>query len=490
MKKIQLALLSVAVISAIGLNANACTGLIVGKDASSDGSIIIARNEDYGITNWNKYLAYRPAQNNTDSQWDLGNGLVVPMPAKFLAYSAMPDWNANTKTPDGRYFEERGINEFNVAVSATTSAEANKKAMEVDPFTGSGVIEANIPALVLSQAQTAKEGVNILGKYIEEFGAGEANSLYIADIKEVWLMEIGSGHHWIAVKVPNDSYAMMANGLRIHGVDLHSSDVLHSKNLFRFTKQHHLLKHPKHNHFNFAKAFGVIGDLYNIDREWLGQEILSPSLSQEPRQKQYPLFLKPDEKISVANIDKVLSATYEGTELEYDGKRPIKVPRQLETHIIQLRADMPYELQGLIWQSYGILDDSVLMPIYATLHHYPKPYSAGTDNYSDNSAFWQFRALSSMASINKELYEPVLHKMWSEKEDKLYNEVSDLDQALKYSYDMDPQGAIKMASEYSSMQLKQTYKQAKKLRFKMMTMLTKSAEKHYSKEEFDKIMKL
>ena len=490
MKKMSLALLSVAVLSAIGINADACTGLIVGKDASDDGSIIIARNEDYGITNWNKYLAYRPEQDNTESHWELGNGLIVPMPDHFFAYSAMPDWNAKRKTQDGRYFEERGINEYNVAISATTSAEANKQAMKADPFIDAGVIEANIPALVLSQAKTAKEGVKILGKYIESFGAGEANSLYIADINEVWLMEIGSGHHWIGVKVPSDSYAMMANGLRIHGVDLHSADLLHSKNLFRFTKQHHLLKHPKHNNFNFAKAFGVIGDLYNIDREWLGQEILSPSLSQETRQKQYPLFLKPDDKISVNDIDKVLRATYNGTELEYDGKRPMKVSRQLETHIIQLRADMPFELQGLIWQSYGILDDSVLMPIYATLHHYPKPYMVGTDSYSDNSAFWQFRGLSSLASINQDQYEPVLHKMWNKKENEFYDEVRNLDQVLKYSYDMDPQGTIKMASEYSFMQLKQTYNQAKKLRYKMMTMLTKNAEKHYSQAEFDKIMKL
>lgn len=81
--------------------------------------------------------------------------------------------------------------------------------------------------------------------------------------------------HWIAVKVPDDSYAMIANGLRIHGVDLDAPDVMHSKGLLDFVKQHKLLEKPDASSFNFAKAFGVIGDVYNVDREWLGQSMLT-----------------------------------------------------------------------------------------------------------------------------------------------------------------------------------------------------------------------
>ena len=163
MKKMSVTLLSAAVLSALSLSANACTGLIVGKGASVDGSIMIARNEDFGINNWNKYLAYRPAQENEAGDWTLGNGLTVPMPAKFYGYSAIPDWDANTVDGDGKFYEERGINEYNVAISATTSAEVNDKAQTADPLVEKGIIEAIIPTLILPQVKTAKEGVELLG---------------------------------------------------------------------------------------------------------------------------------------------------------------------------------------------------------------------------------------------------------------------------------------------------------------------------------------
>ncbi|OAN13707.1 dipeptidase [Photobacterium jeanii] len=490
MKKMSVTLLSAAILSAISMGANACTGLIVGKNATTDGSIIIARNEDFGINNWNKHLAYRPAQNNEAGDWKLGNGLVVPMPKQFYAYSAIPDWDANTVDSQGKYYEERGINEFNVAVSATTSAEVNDKAKEVDPLVKAGVIEAVIPTLILPQVKTAKEGVTLLGQYIEQYGAGEGNSLYIADVNEAWLFEIGSGHHWIAVKVPDDSYAMIANGLRVHGVDLDSKDVMHSKGLFEFVKQHQLLEKPNAKSFNFAKAFGVVGDVYNIDREWLGQDMLSASKKQATRQEQYPLFLKPDQKVSVKDVANVLGATYKGTQLEKNGERPMRVERQLESHIIQLRPEMPTELQGLIWQSFGVLSESVLVPLYTSLQEFPIEYQTGSDTYTDQSAYWQFRSLTALATADQEKYLPMLKATWDKEETKLYQQVSSLDMTLKSLYKSDKQAALNMASDYSYGQLQRTLSMATEIRYKMMTDLTKSTEKKYSEEEFEKIMNL
>ncbi|PSW26134.1 dipeptidase [Photobacterium swingsii] len=490
MKKMSVTLLSAAILSAVSLSANACTGLIVGKGASVDGSIMIARNEDFGINNWNKHLTHRSAQKNEAGEWTLGNGLVVPMPKQFYAYSAIPDWDAHTVDSQGKYYEERGINEFNVAVSATTSAEVNDNAKKADPLVKNGIIEAVIPTLILPQVKTAKAGVELLGQYIEQYGAGEGNSLYIADVNEAWLVEIGSGHHWIAVKVPDDSYAMIANGLRVHGVDLNSKDVLHSKDLMKFVKQNKLLENPNAKSFNFAKAFGVIGDVYNIDREWLGQEMLSASKQQATRQAQYPLFLKPDQKISVEDVANVLSATYEGTQLEANGERPMRVERQLESHIIQLRPNMPTELQGLIWQSFGVLSESVLVPLYTSLEEYPVAYQTGTDTYSDQSAYWQFRSLTALATANQEKYLPMLKATWGKEETKLYKQVSSLDMTLKSLYKSDKQAALNMASDYSYGQLQRTLSMATEIRYKMMTDLTKSTEKKYTDEEFKKIMSL
>ncbi|MGD8171342.1 C69 family dipeptidase [Vibrio sp. TRT 21S02] len=490
MKTWSVTIVSAAVAALISGSAVACTGIIIGKGATADGSIMIARNEDFGINNWNKYLAFRPAQKNEPGNWTLGNGLVVPMPAEFYAYSAIPDWDANTVDSAGKYYEERGINEFNVAISATTSAEVNDKAQKADPLVKKGVIEAVIPSLILPQVKTAKQGVELLGRYIEEFGAGEGNSLYIADPNEAWLMEIGSGHHWIAVKVPDDSYAMIANGLRVHGVDLGSADVLHSPKIVDFVKQNKLLDAVDPASFNFAKAFGVVGDVYNIDREWLGQKMLSASHKQASRQEQYPLFLKPDEKVTVNDVAELLSATYKGTELEKEGQRPIRVERQLESHIIQLRPEMPRELQGLIWQSFGVLPESVLIPLYSSLDTYPTAYTVGSDTYTDDSAYWQFRSLTSLAAADPDKYLPMLKATWDKEESKLYQQVSNLDMTLKSLYQQDKQAALDMAADYSYGQLQRTLTMATEIRYKMMTDLTKSTEKKYSKEEFEKIMNL
>lgn len=490
MKTWSVTFVASAVALAVSSSAFACTGLIVGKGASADGSIMIARNEDFGINNWNKHLEFRPAQDNEAGDWDLGNGLVVPMPKHFFAYSAIPDWDAHTVNNEGKFYEERGINEHNVAISATTSAEINERVAKIDPLNDNGVIEAVIPTLILPQATSAKHAVDLLGHYIETYGAGEGNSLYIADVNEAWLFEIGSGHHWIAVKVPNDSYAMIANGLRVHGVNLDSKDVVHSANLFEFVQEQKLLAKPNKKSFNFAKAFGVIADVYNVDREWLGQKMLTPSKKQKTRMEQYPLFLKPDQKISVNDVAEVLSATYEGTSLEEKGQRPIRVERQLESHIIQLRPEMPQELQGLIWQSFGVLPESVLVPLYTTLQDYPKAYQVGDDTYSDESAYWQFRSLTALATANQDKYLPMLKATWDKEESKLYKQVQHLDSTLETVYKTDKQAALNMASDFSYGQLIRTLNMATDLRYKMMTDLTKSTEKKYSDEEFEKIMNL
>ncbi|WP_421189545.1 C69 family dipeptidase [Aeromonas enteropelogenes] len=490
MKKHSLTLLSATLFTLLGTSADACTGLIVGKGASTDGSVMIARNEDFGINNWNKYLAFHPAKQNEEKVWRLGNGLEVPMPKAFLAYSSIHDWDAVTLDPAGKYYEERGINEFNVAISATTSAEVNERAKKADPLIEKGVIEAIIPTLILPQARSAKEGVKLLGDYVEKYGAGEGNSLYLADVNEAWLMEIGSGHHWIAVRVPDDSYAMVANGLRIHGVNLDSPDVLHSPKLLEFVQQHKLLDKADPASFNFAKAFGVVADPYNVDREWLGQQMLTASHKQPTRQEQYPLFMKPDAPIAVADVARVLSATYEGTPLAGKAERPIRIDRQLESHVIQLRKEMPREFQGLIWQSYGVLAESVMVPLYNTLQSYPLPYRTGSDTYSDDSAYWQFRSLTALAGTNPDKYLPLLRGVWQKESRKLYKEVALLDQTLKQAYSKDKATAVELASDYSYGQLEQTYQMAKDLRYKLMTDLTKSTEKKYSEEEFKKIMSL
>ncbi|RFA29257.1 hypothetical protein CAI21_10890 [Alkalilimnicola ehrlichii] len=262
-----------------------CTSIMAGKEATDDGVVVLARNEDFTRNNWNKYLVYRrlpeyrldKANAIVDGRWTLGNGLSVPIPTKAYGYSAIPDSagyrEASHAIGDRFFYEERGINERNVAISATNSLAINDKAQAADPLLkAGGVAESVILTLILPQVDSAREAVSLLGRYIEEYGASEVNGVLLGDPQEAWYFENGSAHHWIAVKVPQDSYIAVANGMRVHGVDLDSPDVKCSRGLYEFAVTHGLLDHPDRHSFDFAEAFGVVGDPYNVDRVWLAQK--------------------------------------------------------------------------------------------------------------------------------------------------------------------------------------------------------------------------
>ncbi|PJE78939.1 Dipeptidase [invertebrate metagenome] len=476
------------------LLAEACTSVIAGKDASASGALVLSRNEDFSSNNWAKHLAIYPAvQYKAGDMLTLSNGLKVPAPAKSLRYTAVQDWNAMTVSNDGKVFEERGVNELNVAMSATNSAEIDPRANKADPLVGMGIIEENMTGLILSQATSARDAVQRLGDYVTKYGSGETTGVQFADTKEAWYMEIGSGHHWMAVRVPDDQYVVVANGLRIHGVDLNDTDnVMHSKGLWDFVKTNKLLKNPDTGNFNFAMAFGKTGDVYNTDREWLSQKMLTPSLKQRPRQQQYPLFLKPDHKIRMTDIASVLRADYRGTELNGKAERPNGVDRNSEAHIIEMYPDMPKELAALIWQTPSNVKYSPFIPLFNVMKTVPAAYTKGTDQYDASSAWWVFRELGTLSSksVNKSKYQPAVSRLLATTEANLEQSQSYLNTMLKQLYQKDQKAAIAFASDYSNGLLQSNYDKAVKLRADIMTDLTRSTEKKYSPEEFKKIQSL
>src|SRR5471032_2700046 len=331
-----------------------CTSVMVVKKAMADNTILLSRNEDFTRNNWNKYLVHRshPQYLSKDrhalnaGMWVLGNGLTVPVPERAYSYSAIPDFagyeEASNAIGDRYFYEERGINQRNVAISATNSLAINDKASVADPLLAAGgIAESVIPTLILPQADTALEAVELLGRYVEQYGASEVNGVLFGDPDESWYFENGSGHHWIAVRIPQDSYLVVANGMRVHGVDLDDVNVRHSRELYPFIVQHNLLADPDRRKLNFAAAFGIPGNPYNEDRIWLAQRILTPSLIQQTGLAQYPLFLTPDRKLGVKDVMGVLRATYQGTVLEGKATRPIGYEATAESHIITLDASMP-----------------------------------------------------------------------------------------------------------------------------------------------------
>ncbi len=448
-----------------------CTGLIIGKEATEDGIILIARNEDSSKVNWDKCLTYRnspqyypeidnPAVQN--GKWVLSNGVKVKVPENNFSYSSIPDspsCSNATDTVKRRFeFEARGINERNVAISATNSMEdINDRVKELDPFVkDGGIVEAVITTLILPQAESARHGVELLGNYVETIGAGEGNAVLFADIHEAWYIEIASAHHWLAVKVPDDSYIAVANGLRLHDIDLKEEDVLHSNGLYEFIVSNHLLDTPDIGNLNFAKAFGMPGNPYNSDRVWLMQKLLTPSKSQATRLEQYPLFMKPDSKVSVKNVMNVLRSNYKGTLLQGIAERAIGVNRTIESHIITLNSKLSDNFKGVIWQSISSPLGSPYIPLYTVLDRIPDDFTLPDDAYAPVQAFWAFRALLARMNICSDSVKRDITGMWHVMENGF---IADYNMFIKSA--TDNHDDIRRARQYSISALNRSYKAAK-----------------------------
>lgn len=391
-----------------------CTSIACGKNASKNNIVLIARNEDYPTNNWNKYMRFHktPPFIKGQDKWLLGNGLAVKTPENFFSYCSMPDAEEAACGIGGNFlFEARGINEKDVAITATNSLQANDEAMKADPFIQSpGIEESVIATLLLPQAESARHAVHLLGQYIKTYGANEANGVLMADENEVWYMEIGSGRHWIAVKIPDDKYLVVANSMRIHGVDLTDKEnVSASEGLYDFVVKHGLLKNPNQKEFDFATAFGQqeksesgeIDPYYNTDRIWLAQNILSPSQKPKIRQETYELFMKQDKPITPECVMEVLRSTFKGTPLENepDATRPIGVVRTLQSHIMTLDSRLPDGLKGVVWQAMGSPICSIYVPFYALADEIPEAYSCGGPvSFSPDSIWWTWRGLFALAS--------------------------------------------------------------------------------------------
>lgn len=374
---------------------SSCTSILVGKNATIDQSVIIGRNED-AKTAWPKHLAFnkhRIIENNHFKSKD--NKFEIDLPSEVFSYSSTPEW-----TDKYGVFEEDGINEYHVAMSATESAYANDRVQSFDPFdTEKGILEEAMVSVVLPYIKSAKEGVRRLGAIVEKYGAAEADGILFADQNEAWYLEIGSGHHWVSQRIPDDSYAVVANQLAIQEIDFSDPDnFLYSKGIQEFVYSHHLW--PENKAFNFREIFGTHDDsdlAYNTPRVWIGQKLLTASVVQDPESFNLPFIRKPDHPISIQDAQRVLSDHYNNTPYDLTNPknknqatyRPITVATTQESHLLQLNGE-----NMVHWLAMGVAAQSVYIPFYPQGTKVPTMFKYGKETYSANSAYWIFKLTS------------------------------------------------------------------------------------------------
>ena len=411
----------------------ACTTILVGKDASYDGSTIIARNEDSANGEFcpKRFIVVKPEEQPREYKSVISH-LTITLPDDPLQYTAVP--NADLK--EG-IWGEAGVNEANVAMSATETLTTNERVLGADPFVEytpakgdepevpGGIGEEDIVYLVLPYIHNAREGVQRLGSLLETYGTYEMNGVAFSDSNEIWWLETVGGHHWIAKRVPDEAYVVMPNQLGIDELDLDDAlgeqkEYMCSADLREFIAKNHL-DLSQDGVLNPRDAFGSHDDsdhVYNTPRAWYMLRYFNPHTMNwdgpdadfTPRSDDLPWCLVPEKKITPEDVKYVLSSHYQGT--PYDpyasyGERSMKgayrsigINRNDFVALLQLRPDMPEESRAIEWIAYASNALNTMVPFYANIDTAPAYLANTTGEVSTDNFYWASRMIAAMADAS------------------------------------------------------------------------------------------
>ncbi|MCT3031462.1 C69 family dipeptidase [Pediococcus parvulus] len=394
---------------------SACTSFLAGRLATADGSTLIGRNEDSRAA-WPKHFVVHPHREFSEPQTfkSTDNGFTLNLPKVAAKYTATPEW-----TDKFGLFEEDGINEYGVAMSATESAYTNNQALGADPLVENGIGEEAMVTVTLPYIKTAREGITYLGNIVERYGTSETNGILFSDQTEVWYMETAAGHQWAAQRIPDDAYAVVANQLSIQEIDFDDQDnFMTVSGLKDFVNQNHL--NPHRNGFNFREIFGtndLSDEIYNTPRVWYGQKLLNPSIDQQPQSQSLPFIRRAEKLIQVDDAEQILSSHFQGTPFDPIGVgskheqtlyRPISLAKTQESHILQLRPNLPPEIAGIHWLAMGVAAQSLYIPFYAGIKDTPASYKKGSETYQVDSAYWIYKQTGILVDAHYLEFGPLL----------------------------------------------------------------------------------
>ena len=416
----------------LSTSALACTGVYVGKDVSDQGTYIIARSEDQAQSDYNKMFMVQPRVENVPGRviLDTATGFEIPLPDTTYKYTYVPDY---TRGEDGMY-PGSCTNEYGVSITATVSTSTCDAWREADPFIEPGLREAILAAAVAAVSTTAREAVDVLLEYVDTYGSEEGNTVMINDQDEAWIVEIYSGHHYCAMKMPDDKVAVYGNQNMIGLVDPSATPedgYIYSDGLFELIDELGLaVKEGDLYHLAKCVSNNTRSDSSNM-RNWGGMKLLAPSLVGEYDTNEfYPLFYSPDEKVSVLDVMDIYRNRYEGTELDVnlpgnEGNRVIGTPNSSQIHILQTFPDWPAESAAINWICLGNTEHSVFIPFFSGITDTAAAYKVDGDTYDPSGAYWKFKRIDTLAELDRSLYSESVRKFWKFQEEDMYQQMLD-----------------------------------------------------------------
>ena len=429
----------------------ACCGFIIGRQLTKDGTTLFGRTEDYpyypngGKHNKNYVVVDAKTYNEGDQIEDESNGFTYPHAANEMKYTATYD-SARGDGSNGA-FGEHGFNEAGVSMTSTVTAIPNKKVLKTDPLTENGIPEAAMLDVVLPRVKSAREGVELLAKVIEEKGSAEGNVVVFADQNETWYMEILSGHQYVAVKVPEDKYAVFANTYYLGHVDLNDTEnVIASKDVEKVAKESGNYKTDKDGNFHIAKSYGpekyAEGDR---SRTYAGITLLDPDSKVTYEDDEYELFRSPtdpNKKYTLEDAfalqrnrfehlngrfvpDDQIGVKKQGDDGSNDTVRkdqykyPLGNENVIDAHVYQINPNLPKSFGGTVWLGMGPSRNTPYVPFYGNVKDTYEAFKPQTATYDPNSWYWTVWHIDQMAIHNQDLFGKSIQNHWKALEEQL-----------------------------------------------------------------------
>lgn len=477
-----------------GGSPDGCTSIMVGKDASIDGSVITSHTCDSHRTR--AYFDIKPAM-------EYENGEMVTMMKRTTTDSlAMPAYKhipvgeipqadktfgyINTPYP--------AMNEYQLAVGESTFG--GRESLHSD----NGLIDCQqLNRLMLERCKTAREALELTRDVLAKYGWNDyGETLTIADKNEAWFLEIvgpGKGNKgavWVAQRVPDGHVTVTANASRIRKINLDDPDnFMASDNIFKVAQDSGWWNPETDGEFEFCYAYAPEGrtSMAARRREWRALSLMAPSLNLDANAENYPFSVKPDKKITFNDLYAIFRDYYEGTpyyfvknitwvnekgeteisplanpSMPYDmnkifninggwdwrGERTIARWYTMYATITQSRNWLPDEIGGVVWLAWDNVANSIYVPLYCSITDLPESFKqpGRVNGFNRESAWWAFNRLGTLAAQRWGDMKKDVEAVWLPMQNEMLDNQKTVDAEAKKLLKDNKEKAVKYLTDY------------------------------------------
>ncbi len=460
-----------------------CTTIIIGQEQTADGSMIVARSEDWDAMEAKNYEIFEGTDNGPREFVAKDSPFRCELPEKALGYSALSPYNLHG------HWGSAGFNTAGVGMSATESIFSNDEVLKYDPLVENGVAENSVFNITLPYVHTAREGVERLGMLIEKYGIAEGFGIGFVDSKEIWYLETACGHRWLACRMPKDQYFVTGNQSRFRTYDPNDKEnYLASADLIEFAEKHGLYN-PAEGAFDFHEAYArdiKLDTTYNYPRVWGLQQLFSPEIKNDVTKNTFPVFAKAAHKVTLTELRTAFRFHYDNTEhdpyLNCNPKepyRPVSIFRTTQTHLLQVRPELPQAIGCVNYVAMGMADLGVFLPLYQGITSYPEAYTKGNGESSADSAYWKFRKVMALGMTNYNKYAPIIKEAYAKFEAETDQRQREMEEEYLRIYKTQPLHAQDLLQAFSDKILNSALDLADRLQEKLFTLMTQDIQQEY-----------